>query len=547
MTVKSNMCYLVPGTPIPHDVKVAIEFLRSRINTPTSMADLIRHCGVAGRTLNEHFRKFLNTSPISYLRQLRLTAAREVLLESETRISVTEVAQNFEFHHVGRFAELYRRKFGESPSATLRLRRVRAFSAQKLTENGSANALKECDQKPWPLLSSRERPSLAILTCTSTNSESHLDRLAENLAHAMITALGSSRSIAISFPKTYRRDDRDPESLARKLKTRYFMTGSITQVGLQVRVILRLVETSTGHHVWGDSFDELQDQFLNLQDKIVEKIIGVIPPIIQGAEIDHARRARPENLNAYGLAMRALPFVFASQPDSTRCALDLLHRAIDFDVDYGLATALAAWGHAQLVMYNDSQAPSDDKLQAIELNHRAAILDNSDPLVLATRCAVHTMAGELDVAEALVARAIARDPYSGWAWGRSAWLHAYRGDSKTAVMHFNRALALDPNEFSKANNLVGLGCAYFNSGHYDAAAFCLHRATLENPGMWWANRSLSVSYARIGERAKALESLDTLRRSCPDLTVNRVLNSVPYRPDFLARLGEGLNSLGLPL
>ena len=547
MPVNPDIGRLASGTPLPHDVKVAIEFLQSRISTPTVMTDLIGHCGVAERTLNEHFRKFLNTSPMRYLRQLRLAAAREALLVSETGISVTEVALRFEFHHFGRFAEQYRRGFGEPPSATLRLRRVRAFSGQKLTENGSAKALKEYDQEPWPALHSRDRPSLAILTCDSSKNETHLDRRAENLSYAIVVALASSRSIAISFPKTITSIERNPQSLARELKTRYFMTGSITQVGLQVRVILRVVETATGHHVWGDSFDGHQDEPLKLQDEIVENILRVILPSIQGAEIDRARRARPENLDAYGLVMRALPFVYASQPDSTRCALELLHRAIELDVDYGLATALAAWGHAQLVMYNDSQAPVDDKLQAIKLNHRAAILDNSDPLVLTIRCAVHTMVGELDVAEALVVRAIALDPYNGWTWGRSAWLHAYRGNSETAIVHFDRAMALDPNGISRANNLAGLGCAYFNIGNYNAAASCLHRAMLENPGIWWANRSLSVSYARMGERTKALESLDTLRRSCPDLTVSRVLNSVPFRPDFLVRLGEGLNSLGLPL
>lgn len=545
MPVKPEIGYLVPGTPIPQDVKVAIEFLRSRISTPTVMADLFRHCGVAERTLNEHFRKFLHTSPMRYLRQLRLAAAREALLASETGISVTEVAQRFEFHHLGRFAELYRRSFGESPSATL-LRRIRAFSGQRWTKNGGGKVLKEYDQKPWSPLPSRERASLTILTCDSSMNEPQLGRLAVNLAHTIVVALGSSRSIAISFRKTTRNSENDPQSLARELKTRYFMTGSITRTGVQIRVILRVVEISTGHHVWGDSFDGHKDELLKLQDKIVDNILHAILPSIQGAEIDRARRTRPENLDAYGLAMRALPFIFASQPDSTRCALELLHRAIELDVDYGLATALTAWGHAQLVMYNDSQAPFDDKLLAIKLNHRTAILDNEDPLVLAIRCAVHTMAGELDVAEALVARAIALDPYNGWTWGRSAWLHAYRGESETAIAHFDCALALDSSGISKANNLVGLGTAYFNAGRYDAAASCLHRAMLENPGMWWANRSLSVSFLRMGERVRAYESLETLRRSCPDLTVSRVLNSVPFRPDFLDRLGEGLNSLGLP-
>ena len=176
----------------------------------------------------------------------------------------------------------------------------------------------------------------------------------------------------------------------------------------------------------------------------------------------------------------------------------------------------------------------------------AAILDDGDPLVLTARCAVHTMAREFDVAEALVTRALALDPTSGWAWGRSGWLHSYRGNSETAIEHFGRALSLDPNIVSRANNLVGIGSAHFNAGRYDTAAYWLRSATLEQPGTGWANRSLSVSYARLGHRLKALESLETLRRFCPDLTVGRVVAAVPFGPDFLERLGEGLSELGLP-
>jgi hypothetical protein len=69
---------------------------------------------------------------------------------------------------------------------------------------------------------------------------------------------------------------------------------------------------------------------------------------------------------------------------------------------------------------------------------------------------------------------------------------------------------------------------------------------LEQPDIAWANRSLSVSYARLGETQKARQSLDALRRSCPDLTVSQVVAAVPFRPHFLERLGNGLSALGLP-
>jgi adenylate cyclase len=244
--------------------------------------------------------------------------------------------------------------------------------------------------------------------------------------------------------------------------------------------------------------------------------------------------------------MRALPFVFASQPDAARRALELLDRAIEIDPDYGLATGLAAWCHGQLVMYNGTLTPAEDRTRALRLTRRAAVLDDDDPLVLVSRCAVHIMAGEFDAAEALVTRALAADPCFGWAWGRSAWLHSYKGESDTAIAQFRRALSLDPNRASRANYLAGIGSAHFQAGRYDTAAFWMRGALLEKPDMWWANRSLSVSYARSGHRLKALDCLDRLRRSSPDLTVGRVVSAIPFQREFLNRLGNGLSELGLP-
>ncbi|HSR71724.1 MAG TPA: tetratricopeptide repeat protein, partial [Kiloniellales bacterium] len=134
----------------------------------------------------------------------------------------------------------------------------------------------------------------------------------------------------------------------------------------------------------------------------------------------------------------------------------------------------------------------------------------------------------------------------GWAWGRSGWLRSYRGESETAIEHFRRALRLDPNVSSRANSFAGIGSAHFNAGRYGATVQWLRKAQREQPGLSWANRSLSVSYARLGNRLKAHESLEALRRFCPDLTVGQVVAAVPFQPDFLDRLGNGLSELGLP-
>ncbi len=58
---------------------------------------------------------------MAYLKQKRLEAARRTLLTAEPlTTSVTEVATQWGFFHLGRFARDYRQLFGELPSETLK-------------------------------------------------------------------------------------------------------------------------------------------------------------------------------------------------------------------------------------------------------------------------------------------------------------------------------------------------------------------------------------------------------------------------------------------
>jgi tetratricopeptide (TPR) repeat protein len=155
------------------------------------------------------------------------------------------------------------------------------------------------------------------------------------------------------------------------------------------------------------------------------------------------------------------------------------------------------------------------------------------------------MAGHLDYAGELVARSLALDPSFVWGWERSAWLKAFRGEPEAAIEDFARATRLDCRPPSGIR-LIGIGCAHFDAGRYKQAAFWKRKGLLEQPGTAWINRTLSVSYARLGERSAALNSLVALRRYAADLTISQITAAIPFRQDFLDRVAEGLNDLGLP-
>jgi adenylate cyclase len=220
---------------------------------------------------------------------------------------------------------------------------------------------------------------------------------------------------------------------------------------------------------------------------------------------------------------------------------------MEVDPDYALPVAMAAWCHGQLVTYSGTSAMAQEKAHALALAGRAGVLDaDDDPLVITARCAVHTMFGDFDTSSFLLERALALDPTSSWAWERSGWLNMFSGRSSVAARHFKRAIRLAPSPKQNALRYIGIGSACFDLGKYQEAAHWKRKAVLEEPGTAWVNRTLAVTYAKLGDRSAAVQSLDTFRRCCPDVTIRQVINAAPFRSDFWNRVAEGLDDLGLP-
>ncbi|REH17472.1 AraC-like protein [Kutzneria buriramensis] len=88
---------------------------------PLTVEDVAEAVGVAVRALQDGFRRHADTTPMSYLRDVRLRRVRAELTAAEPgTVTVTDVAVRWGFLHAGRFSVLYREQFGETPSTTLR-------------------------------------------------------------------------------------------------------------------------------------------------------------------------------------------------------------------------------------------------------------------------------------------------------------------------------------------------------------------------------------------------------------------------------------------
>ena len=100
--------------------------------TPTLIA---RAAGMSVRALHYAFRHNRACTPGEFVRERRLDRARDLLAETAGR-TVTEVALDCGFNHMGDFSAAYRRRFGETPSQTLRRQGANAGPTDRLVAAG---------------------------------------------------------------------------------------------------------------------------------------------------------------------------------------------------------------------------------------------------------------------------------------------------------------------------------------------------------------------------------------------------------------------------
>ncbi|MFJ6654099.1 helix-turn-helix transcriptional regulator [Microbacterium sp. NPDC091313] len=110
-----------PTTPATAAVRRARAFIEDRAVEPITVADIARAARLSTRHLQTEFKRQLDITPTQYVRRVRLSAARAVLMAGDVTagVSVAAVARASGFTHMARFASAYREEYGETPRQTL--------------------------------------------------------------------------------------------------------------------------------------------------------------------------------------------------------------------------------------------------------------------------------------------------------------------------------------------------------------------------------------------------------------------------------------------
>jgi adenylate cyclase len=367
-----------------------------------------------------------------------------------------------------------------------------------------------------------QKAAVAVLPFQNLGGDAETEFFLDSVAEDLITELARARwfsVVARNTSFTYKGKGADAKQLARELGVRYVVEGSLRKAGNRVRIGCQLVEAASGQHLWAERFDGTLEDSFDLQDKIIESVIGSVAPVLRGAEFERARRKPEASQDVYDLTCRAIPSAFAETAEDNQEALRLLDLALEGDRGYPSANALSAWCRQQRHLMDWPGAP-DDREAAKRLAREAINGGAEFPLALVVAGAVRAaLTRDHDLALAAVDRATMISPNAALVLGFAALTRCLCGSYGKAIEDAEKAIHLGPLEPLVYHATFALALACFLTGRFEEAVAYARKAIEGNRNFAFSYCVLALGCARLGQHEAAAQAVRRLTAAAPSFRI----------------------------
>jgi tetratricopeptide (TPR) repeat protein len=325
-----------------------------------------------------------------------------------------------------------------------------------------------------------------------------LRRKSPRCSGLFVTALNSSFA--------YRGKASDVRQIGRELGVRYVLEGSVRRERDRYRLAARLIDATSGGHIWADRFEDREGSMLALQDRFAEAVVAAIEPRLQLAEIERVNRRPASILNAYGLLLRAQQCEHKFGRESHAEALRYLDEALLMDPSYAPAMALAAHCYAVRRVQGWTKDLNAEARDGLRLASCAVELSRDDANVLwMAAYAVLRLQMDRTRARELIGHSLDINPNSAIAVTVAAEIEAAAGNTGKALDMLSRATRLSPRDPRSWFMTLALSWTYVVDGQFTESIDTARQVLNRNPRCSYALRFAASSLAKQGRMKEAAE------------------------------------------
>ncbi|MGZ7065516.1 MAG: TPR end-of-group domain-containing protein, partial [Candidatus Aminicenantales bacterium] len=290
--------------------------------------------------------------------------------------------------------------------------------------------------------------SVAVLPFIDLSREKDQEYFCDGVATEIIGALARVAGIRLASRASsfrFRGTPLDSREIARRLRVRALLEGSVRKAGDRLRVTAELVDGASGFALWAETFDRNLADVFAIQEEIARSIADALKVTLSRSEHEALGRPSTSDVEAYDQYLRGRKYYYQYRRRGVELALEMFERALEIDPSYARAWAGVADCHCFFYLYvaripehiRKAEAASR---KALELNPHLAEAQASWGLALSA-------AGRNVEAEAAFEKAIRLDP--GLFEARYFYArHSFAaGDSLKAARLYEEAETIRPEDY----------------------------------------------------------------------------------------------------
>ncbi|MBI3245951.1 MAG: hypothetical protein HYZ50_05545 [Deltaproteobacteria bacterium] len=157
----------------------------------------------------------------------------------------------------------------------------------------------------------------------------------------------------------------------------YLLEGSVRKTDAQVRIIVQLIDATTGEHLWADGRSVPPTDIFAVQDEIVQKIVTALKVKLTPEEQNIFNHVPTENLEAYDYLLRGWHYYLRYTQEANVQARQMFERAIALDPRYTAAYASLAMTYVVEWLFFQGVQDLQTAKRASALAQKAIALDDS--------------------------------------------------------------------------------------------------------------------------------------------------------------------------
>ncbi|WAC12638.1 helix-turn-helix domain-containing protein [Dyadobacter pollutisoli] len=447
---------------------------------------LCKQIGLSRSQLHRLLKEKTQLSVTLYLRKKRLDKAKNLLLETDMRVS--EIAYLVGIDSPQNFSKYFAEAFNVSATE---------FRSQTVVEKSAAPA------QP------ARKASIAVLPFLNLSNDMEQEFFSDGVTEEIINVLSRTPNLQVagrtsSF--TFKGKNQDLRLIGEQLNVDHILEGSVRKSGNKLRIAAKLINVADGYNVWSEHYDRELEDIFDIQDEIALAILREIKVQLLGDELGNTFKRYTNNTTAYQLYLHGRFYhnKFAGIDEFNK-AITYFQSAIEVEPNYAIAYAGIASCYLNMWFYRHLPAAYALAHMKQATEHALALDSGIAESVLAL--ARMQMLYEWDFAGASAAfkKALELNWSTADLHGQYALYWALTGNLTKAEEQTALALSLEP--FSLINNFYA-GYVYWIAGNLEKAIEQGRKLVALEPAFWGGHMILGLNLITLKNYPAAQDALE---------------------------------------